>query len=70
MVLSLSHMRYSESIGFNQKFGIVFAQIMFITDKKSKNVEKSYKTNFRLSRAVAAAVDRKLCPTFNLDHKI
>jgi hypothetical protein len=62
-------MEYIESIGFTTKFlNIFFAQIMFFTDKKSLNVKKSNKKKIRLSRA-AAAVDRNLCPTYNLDHK-
>jgi hypothetical protein len=61
-------MEFIESIGFTPKIlKFFFAQIMFFTDEKSYNVKKAI-LFFRLSRAVAAAVDRNLCPTYSLDH--
>jgi hypothetical protein len=54
-------MEYIESIGFTPKIlNFFFAEI--------NKWKKQYK-KFRLSRAVAAAVDRNLCPTYSLDHK-
>jgi hypothetical protein len=52
-----------------QKFWtFFFAQIMFLPINSQKTWKKPIK-NFRLSRVVAAAVDRNLCPTYSLDHK-
>jgi hypothetical protein len=57
-------MEYIERIGFTPKIlNFFFAKIMFFTKKKSQNVKKQKKIRLSRAVAVAAVVDRNLCPT-------
>jgi hypothetical protein len=59
-----------ESIGFTPKIlKKIFAWNMFFTYKKVIKREKTAIKFFRLSRTVAAAVDKIFLDAYSLDHK-